>query len=68
MVEAMTELSLASANGFRSKKDDVIDSISMLGVINFWLPSEETWQEEDTDMLDPDFYPEETTNFGSYVV
>ena len=42
MVEAMTELSLASQSGFRSKKDDFIDTISMLSSMNPWKPSEET--------------------------
>ena len=66
--EFVTEISLASADGFKSKKDDIIDTISMLGVINFWLPSEETWKDSDDEELDPDFYPESADNFGSYVV
>lgn len=41
MVEAVNELSLASASGFKSKHDDFIDTISMLSVIKAWKPSQE---------------------------
>lgn len=41
MVEAMNELSLASASGFRSKHDDFIDTVSMLSSLQAWKPSEE---------------------------
>lgn len=41
LVEAINELSLAAVGGFRSKHDDFIDSISMLGSMNPWKPSEE---------------------------
>ena len=40
MVEAMDELSLASPAGFKSKKDDFIDTISMLQNLNAWRPAE----------------------------
>lgn len=40
MLEAMNELSLASAGGFRSKHDDFIDTISMLASLKAWRPSE----------------------------
>lgn len=42
MVEAIDELTLASPSGFKSKKDDFIDTISMLGAIQAWRPSEIT--------------------------
>lgn len=42
MQEAVTELSLASAGGFKSKHDDFIDTISMLGSLKTWKPSEES--------------------------
>lgn len=42
IAEAMNELSLASASGFKSKHDDFIDTISMLSLMNPWKPSEET--------------------------
>lgn len=41
MIEFMDELSLASASGFRSKHDDCIDTISMLGSMMLWKPSAE---------------------------
>ena len=40
MVECMEELSLVSAGGFRSKHDDFLDTISMLGMMNIWKPSD----------------------------
>jgi predicted phage terminase large subunit-like protein len=40
MVEAMEELSLASPGGFKSKKDDFIDTISMLSSLQPWKPSQ----------------------------
>lgn len=39
--EFMSELSLASAGGFKSKKDDCIDTVSMLSALKTWAPSEE---------------------------
>ena len=41
MAEAMNELSLVSAGGFRSKHDDFLDTISMLSSLTPWKPSEE---------------------------
>lgn len=38
--ETMNELSLAAANGFRSKHDDCIDAISQLASLTVWKPSE----------------------------
>jgi len=38
MLEAMEELSLISASGFRSKNDDFIDTVSMLGMLETWRP------------------------------
>ena len=40
MLECMDELQLASKGGFRSKKDDFIDTISMLSSMQAWKPSE----------------------------
>jgi predicted phage terminase large subunit-like protein len=40
LAEAMDELTLASVAGFKSKHDDFIDSISMLGSLTTWKPSE----------------------------
>ena len=41
LAEAVTELSLATPGGFKSKHDDFIDTISMLSSLNPWKPSEE---------------------------
>ena len=41
MLEMINELSLISVSGFRSKNDDCIDTVSMLGSLNPWKPSEE---------------------------
>lgn len=40
MLEAVNELSLASSNGFRSKHDDWIDTVSQLAALIAWRPSE----------------------------
>jgi predicted phage terminase large subunit-like protein len=40
MKECVDELSLASKAGLKSKHDDFIDTISMLGVLVTWRPSE----------------------------
>ncbi len=40
VVEILDELSLASPSGFRSKHDDMIDTISMLASLTAWKPSE----------------------------
>ena len=40
MAEAMDELTLASKKGFKSKHDDFIDTISMLGSMEPWKPSQ----------------------------
>lgn len=42
MGQFINEISLASASGFRSKRDDCIDTISMLSLLNAWAPSEES--------------------------
>jgi phage terminase large subunit-like protein len=47
MVQAMNELSLVSPSGFRSKKDDFCDTISMLPVITTFRPSEYVDFEQD---------------------
>jgi phage terminase large subunit-like protein len=41
MVEAMNELSLVAVSGMRSKHDDFLDTVSMLGSLHPWKPSEE---------------------------
>ena len=49
MVELLTELSLISAGGIKSKHDDMVDTISMLGMMEIWNPSgENTLTKDDT--------------------
>jgi predicted phage terminase large subunit-like protein len=54
MKEAINELSLISVNGFKSKHDDFIDTISMLQSLKAWKPSQVTApkKEEDRYWLD----------------
>lgn len=74
MVEAMNELSLASASGFRSKHDDFIDTVSMLSSLQAWKPSEEAElvnKGDNTDgggMWDIDSHNEVTDRMSSYIV
>ena len=59
LIELMNELSLASVSGFKSKHDDCIDTVSMLGSLKTWRPTEEAilvqdshsgmWEMEDHD-------------------
>jgi len=69
VVEAMDELRLASAAGFKSKHDDFIDTISMLGALTPWKPSSEVpmVKEESSDIWDWDVdVPED--HLDSYIV
>lgn len=68
MMEMVNELSLASASGFRSKKDDFIDTISMLSVMRPVAPtSEDVEQREGGGMWDDDYAPEPGA-LSSYIV
>lgn len=68
--EAMSEIRLASANGFKSKHDDFIDTVSMLGSLNAWKPSAESPRPDDSDNylwidnMEEDFEEQ----FDSYIV
>ena len=72
MQEAITELSLVSVSGFRSKHDDFADTISMLASLTPWKPSDEVQFKEahpssdslwDIDMPNDDF-----NRISSYIV
>jgi predicted phage terminase large subunit-like protein len=54
ITEAINELTLISPSGFKSKKDDFADTISMLGAMTVWKPSE----------LPPDSNPAEDDIYG----
>lgn len=47
LVELLSELSLATLKGFKSKHDDQIDTISMLAELNAWRPSEVSSYDEE---------------------
>lgn len=49
LTEMMLELRQAAVGGFKSKKDDALDTISMLALLNPWKPSEELIDEFDSD-------------------
>lgn len=71
MVEAMNELSLASVSGFRSKNDDFIDTVSMLGSLTTWRPSEEatvTQSDGSTDIWEIEHDSTPLTRISSYIV
>jgi len=71
ITEAINELSLVSVSGFRSKHDDFLDTISMLGSIRAWMPSEEAPLVESTGgggMWDLDVEIEAPDRRSSYIV
>jgi len=69
MIELINELSLATHMGFKSKKDDFIDTISMLGSLTTWKPSEEFNVSINSDSIWEMEAEEETVSgLGSYIV
>ena len=70
IVEAMDELSLASAAGFKSKHDDFIDTISMLGSLNPWRPSQEAQSSlaSDNSVIWDDDDEDASSHYDSYIV
>jgi predicted phage terminase large subunit-like protein len=68
--EAVEELSLAAPNGFRSKHDDFIDTISMLSSLHVWKPSEELpfAPNDQTDIWEFEPEEEEPSALSSYIV
>ena len=68
LIEMLNELSLATFNGFKSKHDDQLDNISMLGEFNAWKPSEVSAGESgDGSMLWDDDEPEERGDASYFV-
>jgi predicted phage terminase large subunit-like protein len=70
MQEAINELSLVSAGGFKSKHDDFCDTISMLSSLTPWKPSEEAplAQDEGGSMWDLDVHESDGSRMASYIV
>jgi len=70
MREAVEELSLAAPNGFRSKHDDWIDTVSMLSVLHTWRPSELTTftRSSENDIWEYEVEDTESSTRSSYIV
>jgi predicted phage terminase large subunit-like protein len=71
LTELISELSLATFKGFKSKHDDQIDTISMLAELNAWKPSEVgPMEEEEDESFGSDMWSDETKQVGgsSYFV
>ena len=71
IIEMLNELKLATYTGFKSKHDDVIDTITMLAELNAWKPSELSIPEEEEEIYSgsvwgDDILPDEGDN--SYYV
>lgn len=66
--EAINELSLVSPGGFRSKKDDFIDTITMLPLLNAWRPSEVSTMEQDESGIWEMEREDDHHDLSSYVV
>jgi hypothetical protein len=69
LAEMMNELQLATVKGFKSKHDDQIDNISMLGEFNAWKPSEVSTNAHNKDgtMMWDDEEPEEAGESSYFV-
>lgn len=69
LLEAINELTMISIEGFKSKKDDFLDTISMLGLINAWRPSEENqMKQDDNGIWEEESDEDEYSDINSYVV
>lgn len=70
LIEMLEEIFLASASGLKSKQDDAIDTISMLTLMQLFLPSstEEFVYKENSGMWEADTSDSISTSFSSYVV
>lgn len=70
LIEMMDEIKLASAGGLKSKHDDGIDTISMLALMNVFLPSEESPMRfsEASGIFESYSQADEVTVFSTYTV
>ena len=67
MKEAMDELRLAAQSGFRSKHDDFIDTISMLGSIKAWKPSQDLPETVNENGVRDILWEDDDIGSGSYL-
>ena len=65
--ELMLELSQATFGGFRSKHDDGLDTISQLGMMTIWTPSQEIPTRQ-VDSIWEMPYQETNNQISSYIV
>ena len=69
MVECMDELRKAAIKKFKSKHDDFLDTISMLGVMTAWKPSQVTPEPGKDDHIWDEWAPkEEAAALDGYLV
>ena len=70
LVELVSELRLACLNGFKSKHDDAIDSISMLGMMRITHPSAEVSMKQNSvnSVFSLGTDDNQPTNLSSYIV
>jgi len=69
MVEAINQLSLISFEGFKSKQDDFIDTVSMLPLLNAYKPSEITeLNRDDSGIWEIDIEEIDSSGLDSYIV
>ena len=72
VAEAMEEIRLAAQAGFKSKHDDFIDTISMLGSLKPWKPSQDLEMVETSsnhrDLLWEDDTYNDEDRYSSYIV
>jgi hypothetical protein len=67
LAEMLNELQLATVKGFKSKHDDQIDNISMLGEFNAWKPSEVSTSEHSDGSMLWDDEPEDVGESSYFV-
>ena len=64
----MQQIRLATTSGLKGK-DDCIDTISMLGFLKPWKPSEaEPISQQERDIYEDDFTEKSGSPLGSYIV
>lgn len=69
MLEMLDETQLASKSGFKSKHDDFLDTVSMLGSMTIWKPSEDIpMVKNEAGIYEEEIEEEDDCALESYVV
>ena len=70
LLEGINELQLVSIGGFKSKHDDFLDAVSMLGLMEPWKPSGEVEMTHDRarNYYEHDDFDKPSSSIDSYVV